>query len=1072
MGGAGLAHAQTSGSWIVDANGTWAVSTNWDPAVPGGGGVATFGLLSNSTSGHTVTNNSSVTLGSIVFNTPFTFTINGGGAFTLNGAATIDAQDGAPNAANLFPPGHSIGISIGGSAGLTKSGNASVQLTAANSFTGGVTISGGALYVTDNLDSSLGNSANSITLSNGAALANTAADGTTTFSSARNITLGTGGGELRNFAPMSLSGVISGSGNLVKRGNGLGSATLTLTGSNTYIGQTTVRDNDMIRLSGANGAIASSAQINLSGTLYLDNATTVNNNRVGTVPIVSNGGAIQLTGNSASNVNETVGTISLDGGMSLINIVGTASNTRLNATALSRVGRSTGFVRGDSLGAGNAGSFTNLIVTNAPTLVGGGGLAGSTNISIVPWLIGNGSASLVLNSSGDSFVTYGADGFRPLNKTTEYASTLVTGANVRLTSATSNASPVSVNSLAITNVSLSGAGTVTVSSGAVALVSAGGSIGTPLAFGANEGIIHATSSGTITGVISGANGLTKTGWNGLTLTGSNTYTGTTTIVAGQLMLSSNVPNGGTPNPLGLSTSAVEMYGGTGVGVPRIYAAGGGSIQISRDLTINNSTADSTGVIGTAVGASATTLTYAGTVTVNGGLLRFEGDPSPAMNITGNITGSGRVSDAFGSAQVLSGNNDYTGGTTVLAGTYWAGSDSAFGAGSIVFSNTTLPTIGNPRPGAIGAFDAPRTIANPVLVAAPGPATDPALLGMVITGAQPLTLSGSIDLGGQERAITVASSANTTMSGVISRGGILKQGSGRLILSGSNSYTGNTTVVAGTLSFGATESNTALTIQSGANAEVLAGGDKVLVLRSLTVAGGATPTATIDLADNDMKLSSGSYSTVAAQIRNARSVNVWTLAGITSSTARDDALHVTGLGLLSGTEFHSARGVSATFDGFAVANSDLLVKYTWNGDSDFNGAVDFDDYARIDNGYNSQTDMSAIINWFTGDFDYNGRVDFDDYALIDFAFNSQSGTLGRAMDAIIYGTTNYFADPGVGLVLEHAAQFGSEYVSAFVPEPVAGIFVVAVAELLRNRRRKKSLKNGVVTKQVCRLYSGH
>jgi len=62
---------------------------------------------------------------------------------------------------------------------------------------------------------------------------------------------------------------------------------------------------------------------------------------------------------------------------------------------------------------------------------------------------------------------------------------------------------------------------------------------------------------------------------------------------------------------------------------------------------------------------------------------------------------------------------------------------------------------------------------------------------------------------------------------------------------------------------------------------------------------------------------------------------------------------------------------------------VLVKYTYYGDTDFNGAVNFDDYSRTDNGFST-----GKSGWLNGDFDGNGGVNFDDYALIDLAFNTQ------------------------------------------------------------------------------------
>jgi hypothetical protein len=76
-----------------------------------------------------------------------------------------------------------------------------------------------------------------------------------------------------------------------------------------------------------------------------------------------------------------------------------------------------------------------------------------------------------------------------------------------------------------------------------------------------------------------------------------------------------------------------------------------------------------------------------------------------------------------------------------------------------------------------------------------------------------------------------------------------------------------------------------------------------------------------------------------------------------------------------------------FSGQVIDTTAVLVKYTYYGDTDFSGTVDFDDYSRTDSGFNLHK-----TGWFNGDFDANGVVDFDDYSLIDLAFNTQSGTL--------------------------------------------------------------------------------
>ena len=60
---------------------------------------------------------------------------------------------------------------------------------------------------------------------------------------------------------------------------------------------------------------------------------------------------------------------------------------------------------------------------------------------------------------------------------------------------------------------------------------------------------------------------------------------------------------------------------------------------------------------------------------------------------------------------------------------------------------------------------------------------------------------------------------------------------------------------------------------------------------------------------------------------------------------------------------------------------MLVKFTYNGDTDFNGKVNFDDYVRTDSGFNNHR-----TGWLNGDLDGNGIVHFDDQSLIDLALS--------------------------------------------------------------------------------------
>src|SRR3954451_21228932 len=68
-----IGRAQTSGSWVVDADGSWSQAGNWSPAIPDGGGTATFfSLPVFTTAPRTIfQDQANVTLGGIVYDTPF-----------------------------------------------------------------------------------------------------------------------------------------------------------------------------------------------------------------------------------------------------------------------------------------------------------------------------------------------------------------------------------------------------------------------------------------------------------------------------------------------------------------------------------------------------------------------------------------------------------------------------------------------------------------------------------------------------------------------------------------------------------------------------------------------------------------------------------------------------------------------------------------------------------------------------------------------------------------------------------------------------------------------------------------
>jgi hypothetical protein len=207
---------------------------------------------------------------------------------------------------------------------------------------------------------------------------------------------------------------------------------------------------------------------------------------------------------------------------------------------------------------------------------------------------------------------------------------------------------------------------------------------------------------------------------------------------------------------------------------------------------------------------------------------------------------------------------------------------------------------------------------------------------------------------------------------------------------------------------------------------------------------------IDLNDNDLVVTGTMFSFVKDMVQKGHNGGAWNGNGIASSAAAANPARA--LGLMSGSQYLAMYGDGATFGGHVVGANDALVKHTWYGDTDFSGAVDFDDYVRTDAGLNG-----GFSGWTNGDFDYSGAVDFDDYVLIDLAFNSQSGTLRRAQ-AFLDGTDRSRTDmtaPALTKVLEHFDTFGAGYAAHFVaavPEP-ASLTVVGALLIVAARRRK-------------------
>jgi hypothetical protein len=194
------------------------------------------------------------------------------------------------------------------------------------------------------------------------------------------------------------------------------------------------------------------------------------------------------------------------------------------------------------------------------------------------------------------------------------------------------------------------------------------------------------------------------------------------------------------------------------------------------------------------------------------------------------------------------------------------------------------------------------------------------------------------------------------------------------------------VTGGSMTLGSSQHLAGLSLaNSGSAATLSAHGGRVIVTKSLAISGGAK----LDLNDNEIIVDYTGPTPAAAIgdfIRSGRNDGFWTGGGLISTSAKNNPQGNTTLGLLESADFAFHNG--GTFvTGESPDATAVLVKYTYYGDTDFNGFVDGDDYARADNGFNT-----GLGGWINGDFDFGGWVDGDDYALIDNAYSTQSGVL--------------------------------------------------------------------------------
>ncbi|MBI3879954.1 MAG: autotransporter-associated beta strand repeat-containing protein, partial [Verrucomicrobia bacterium] len=613
----------------------------------------------------------------------------------------------------------------------------------------------------------------------------TTLNGTNTISNGSTLTLDVQQPGASGTATLVMTGPVSGSGSIVKSGVGaltlsgplgyngttflnggavtmsgnsgaystgtltLNAGSLTVTGNNGYSGATVV-NNGTVTVSGANGRLSGTSGLTFaSGTTLTIGANTdttwLDRVRDG-VPLNLNRSTLVLNGSLVAGVNrENIGAdFVFGGGLNTITLAPAAGNqVELATDALTRNNRSTLLLRGTGLGS-NGNNTARFFVTNTPpAVIGGGGATDSKNISIVPWIAGDSVAA----GNGTNFVTYtAAAGFRPLNTSTEYVLTPMSGVsgsgnfNTPATGEYFTNGSATVNALRLTGGTVDLANTnstLALGSGALMFTATSTIQNGTVAFGANEAVVHLSAGAAVTGTINskltGTGGLTVSssgtastltlGGNNSGLSGVVTINGSTVNIANDINLGT-APGVPTPGALNLANSTLNVTADTTLNANRGIAIlpGGGTLSVGANNTVSYG-----GII---AGATTNTFTKAGTGTLN-----------------------------------LTGNNTYQGPTVITAGRLQVASDTALGASPAAATNNLVFNGGT-----LGWMGASDTLTN---------------RGILLTGA------GIIDV----------TSAGATLTSLVAAGGtgaLTKVGAGTLLLGGTSTNSGVVTVAGGNL----------------------------------------------------------------------------------------------------------------------------------------------------------------------------------------------------------------------------------------------------------------------------------
>ncbi len=504
--------------------------------------------------------------------------------------------------------------------------------------------------------------------------------------------------------------------------------------------------------------------------------------------------------------------------------------------------------------------------------------------------------------------------------------------------------------------------------------------------------IAQAGNATYAGSISGAGALTKNGAGTLTLTGNNTYTGATYISAGPLAISgllgggnysANITNNGS---LLFTSTSNQTFGGVISGTGALTQNGSGTLTLTGNNTYTGNTNIISGTLQMAGGTSSSDYFTAGLSAGQTGALDMAGGAWTGIieGVLGYSAGSAGMANMTGGTwsmeEFVVGNSGN--GTLNLSGGNLsvdmefdiAGAASSTGVANV--SGGTLATgdfyVGLEGNGTLNLTGGVVSIGNGagnLTLASQAGSFGILNLG---NGSTVGSLYAASVVGGSGTAIVnFNNNANATFTPVLSGNlTVNKLGTGALTLSANNTYTGSTTISAGTLAisgllgggnYSANITNNGSLLFASTSNQTLGGvisGTGALTQNgtgTLTLSGNNTYTGATNINSGTVRISGGTFSSGLAIAGNsAGSTGTLEMAGGTFNSAAAGGQVL--VGYLGGS-----TGVANMTGGTWTVYSFEVGAYG-NGTLNFSGGNLSGNYVFV---IGSQSNSTGVVNMSSG-----------------------------------------------------------------------------------------------------------